>query len=62
MESWHSLLKKELMDLTTCRTRAEADIAIFAYIAMFSNRQRIPTALGYRTPAEAEAAYRARTS
>jgi transposase InsO family protein len=62
IESWHSLLKKELMDLTTCRTRAEAEVAIFAYIEMFYNRQRIPRALGYRTPAEAEAAYRARAS
>nr|WP_242823969.1 IS3 family transposase [Sulfobacillus thermosulfidooxidans] len=60
MESWHSLLKKELIDLTTCRTREEAERAIFASIEIFSNRQRIHGGLDYQTPTEADAAYHAR--
>jgi transposase InsO family protein len=59
-EYGHSLLNKELIDLKKFRTRAEADIAIFAAIEIFYNRQRIHSALRYRTPAEAEAACRAR--
>ncbi|WP_274532452.1 IS3 family transposase [Sulfobacillus thermosulfidooxidans] len=59
IESWHSLLKKELIYLTKFRTRAEADVAIFAYIEIFYNRQRVHSALDYQTPAEAEAAYQA---
>jgi transposase InsO family protein len=58
-ESWHSLLKKELIDLKTCRTQAKADIATCAAIEIFYNLQRIHSALGYRTPAEAEVAYQA---
>ncbi|AEJ40348.1 Integrase catalytic region [Sulfobacillus acidophilus TPY] len=60
MESWHSLLKKELIDLTKFRSRDEAERAIFAYIEIFYNRQRIHGALDYQTPAEADAAYHAR--
>ncbi len=59
IESWHSLLKKELIYLTKFRTRAEAEVAIFAYIEIFYNRQRVHSALDYQTPAEAEAAYQA---
>jgi transposase InsO family protein len=52
LESWHSLLKKELVYVSHFRTRAEAEIAIFEYIEIFYNRQRLHSALGYRTPAE----------
>ena len=55
IESWHSLLKKELVYLSRFRTRAEATQAIFEYIEIFYNRQRLHSALGYRTPAEMEA-------
>ncbi|WP_369825228.1 integrase core domain-containing protein [Sulfobacillus sp. hq2] len=57
MESWHSLLKKELIDLTKFRSREEAERAIFAAIEIFYNRQRVHSALDYQTPPEAEAAY-----
>jgi putative transposase len=35
IESWHRLRKKALLDLTTCRTRAEAAVAICAAIEIF---------------------------
>ncbi len=57
IESWHSLIKKARGYLHHFRTRTEARGAIFEYIAMGYNRQRLPSALGYRTPREvAEAA------
>ena len=37
------------------RTRAEAKAAVFDYIEVFYNRQRLHSALGYRTPVEARA-------
>jgi len=60
MESWHSLLKKELIYLTKFRSREEAERAIFADIEIFYNRERFHGALDYQTPAEAEAAYHER--
>ena len=56
IESWHSLLKKELVYLSHFRTRAEARTALFEYIEVFYNRQRLHSALGYRTPQEAAVA------
>jgi putative transposase len=56
VESWHRLLKKEVVYLTHFRTRAEARAARFAYIAGCYHRQRLHSALGYRTPQEAAAA------
>ena len=56
IESWHSLLKKELVYLTHFRTRTEARAALFEYIEIFYNRQRLHSALGYRTPQEAAVA------
>jgi len=38
IESWHSLLKKELVYLSHFRTRAEARTALFDYIAVFYHR------------------------
>ncbi len=58
IESWHSLLKKELVYLSHFRTRAEARAALFEYIEVFYNRQRLHSALDYRTPQEAAAAAR----
>jgi putative transposase len=50
IESWHSLLKKELIYLHRWPTRAAAQQAIFEYIEIWYNRQRVHSALGYRTP------------
>jgi transposase InsO family protein len=37
------------------RTRDEARAALFDYLEVFYNRQRLHSGLGYRTPAEARA-------
>jgi putative transposase len=41
--------------LARFRTRAEARAAVFEYVEVFYNRQRLHSGLGYRTPAEARA-------
>ena len=53
MESFFASLKKEHVHHVRFRTRAEA--AVFEYVEAFYNRQRLHSALGYRTPAEARA-------
>jgi putative transposase len=55
MESFFASLKKEHVHHVHFRTRAEARAAVFEYIEIFYNRQRLHSALGYRTPAEARA-------
>jgi transposase InsO family protein len=54
-ESFFATLKTELIDLRSWLTRASARRAIFEYIEVFYNRQRLHSRLGYRTPAEHEA-------
>ena len=55
MESFFASLKTEAVHQAQFRTRAEAKAAVFEYIEVFYNRQRLHSALGYRTPAEARA-------
>ncbi len=55
MESFFASLKKEHVHPVRFRTREEAKAAVFDYIEVFYNRQRLHSALGYRTPAEARA-------
>ena len=55
MESFFASLKKEHVHHVRFRTRAEAKAAVFDYIEVFYNRQRLHSALGYRTPFEARA-------
>jgi transposase InsO family protein len=55
MESFFASLKKEHVHQARFRTRAEARAAVFEYIEIFYNRQRLHPALGHRTPAEARA-------
>ena len=54
-ESFWATLKKELMSDTTFATREEARAAIFEYIEVFYNRQRIHSSIGYLSPEEFEA-------
>ena len=61
MESFFASLTTERIHEAQFRTRAEARAAVFEYIEVFSNRQRLHSALGYRTPAEVRASMEALT-
>ena len=50
MESFYHTLKVELVYGQRYRTRGEAQTAIFDYIEIFYNRQRIHSSLNYQTP------------
>ena len=54
-ESFWATLKNELMSDGTFATRDEARAAIFEYIEVFYNRQRIHSSLGYVSPEAFEA-------
>jgi transposase InsO family protein len=54
-ESWFATLKDELIYRRSWPTRAEARRAIFEFIEVFYNRQRLHSSLGYLSPAEYEA-------
>ena len=57
IESFHSLLKKECVYLERFHTIEEAESALFDYIEVFYNRQRIHASLGYISPTEFENHY-----
>ncbi|AHV95354.1 IS3 family transposase [Paenibacillus sabinae] len=50
MESFHSILKKELIYCKRFRTKQQAYDEIYRYIEFFYNRKRIHGALGYLSP------------
>jgi putative transposase len=50
IESWHRLLKKARLDQHRWATRDDAQHALLTDIEVFYNRQRLHSALGYRTP------------
>jgi transposase InsO family protein len=54
IESFHSVLKKELIYLEKFKTRREAKSAIFEYLECFYNRKRIHSSIGYFTPDQYE--------
>jgi transposase InsO family protein len=54
-ESFWSTLKEELVHRHPWPTRARARQAIFEFIEVFYNRQRLHSSLGYLSPAEYEA-------
>src|SRR5215213_8167129 len=56
MESFFASLKKEHVHRARFRTREEAKAAVFDYIEIFYNRQRLHYGIGYRTPDEARVA------
>jgi putative transposase len=56
-ESFFHSLKTEYVYHHRYRTREEARLAIFDYIAAFYNRIRRHSSIGYRSPEEHEAAY-----
>ena len=55
-ESFFHTLKVELVHRRRFKMRAEARAAIFEYIEVWYNRQRIHSALGYQSPIEYERA------
>ncbi|WP_415639211.1 IS3 family transposase, partial [Paenibacillus larvae] len=54
IESFHSVLKKELVYLHKFKTRKEAKKKIFEYITCFYNGKRIHSSIGYLTPNQCE--------
>ncbi|WP_337589628.1 IS3 family transposase [Paenibacillus sp. A3] len=62
MESFHSILKKELIYTTKFRTKQQAYDEIFAYIEFFYNRKRIHGALGYLSPVRFAALFYKKTA
>lgn len=50
IESFHSIIKKELVYLEKFKTRKEAKERIFEYITCFYNGKRIHSSRGYLTP------------
>lgn len=54
MESFFATLKMELIHRRRYRTRYEAKVDVFEYIEVFYNRQRLHSALKYRSPEEFE--------
>jgi putative transposase len=55
VESFFSSLKQELVHHERFATRNEARSALFEYIEVFYNRQRLHSFLGYRSPEQFEA-------
>jgi putative transposase len=53
-EAFHATIEKELLRGRSLRTRQEARTAVFDYIEVFFNRERLHSTLGYRSPAEYE--------
>jgi putative transposase len=57
IESFHSIIKKELIYHTRFRTRQQAYDAIYEYIELEYNRIRIHSKIGYQTPQQCEKRY-----
>lgn len=53
-ESFFATLKKELIYRSKYNTKAEAKAAIFEYIEVWYNRNRMHSAIGYMTPVQFE--------
>ena len=54
MEGFWSSLKRELVYRRTFATHAEARAAIFEWIEVFYNRERLHSALGFQSPVDFE--------
>lgn len=54
MKSFWSTLKRELVHRRDFQTRAEARAAIFEWIEVFYNRERLHSALGFQSPVDFE--------
>ncbi|RTE09119.1 IS3 family transposase [Paenibacillus whitsoniae] len=58
IESFHSILKKELIYCTKFKTKQQAYDAIFSYIEFFYNRKRIHSSIGYVSPVQFAAQFK----
>lgn len=61
-ESVFSTLQAELLDKQPWAKRAELRLAIFEYLKIFYNGQRLHSTLGYLSPTEFEANWQGRHS
>ena len=61
IESFFSTLRAELTDLQRFATRQAARTAVFEFIEVFYNRQRLHSSLGYRSPLSFETAHSSST-
>lgn len=57
IESFHSILKRELIYRKKFQTQKEAENHLFRYIEFFYNRKRIHSTLGYLSPDRFESLY-----
>ncbi|SDX02892.1 IS3 family transposase, partial [Alicyclobacillus hesperidum] len=57
IESFHSIIKRELVYLEKFKTREQAIQRIFEYIEVWYNRERVHSSIGYLTPVEYERRY-----
>jgi transposase InsO family protein len=57
-ESFFATLKTELVHRRRWSTRLDLRAAVFEYIEVFYNRQRLHSTLGYKTPAQIETEHR----
>ncbi|MNN09933.1 IS2 transposase TnpB [compost metagenome] len=63
IESWHSILKKELIYCTPrFQTKEQAYTAIYQYIEFYYNRKRMHSALGYMSPVQFARQFNGKTS
>lgn len=56
-ESFFATLKLELLEGPAYATRDDAKLAVFEYLEIFYNRVRLHSAIGYRSPLQAERDY-----
>jgi len=56
-ESFFATLQVELLDRRRWKTRQQLTTAIFDYVEIFFNRQRLHSTLGYLSPTDFEEAY-----
>lgn len=61
-ESFWASLQTELLDRRVWSSREQLRTAVFEYIEVFYNRQRLHSALGYRSPSEFEQQWEAMQS
>jgi transposase InsO family protein len=58
IESFHSIIKKELIFHENYQTRKEAKLSIFDYIETFYNYKRVHSTIGYLSPVVFERQYK----